>query len=610
MARQDIKLSRAPVTWEKLSAALNKVNDNFVEIYPFLGSVSSSFYIGTTAVSFNRASEPLTLTGVSITGNAATVTNGVYTSSRYNDPAWIQTLDAAKLSGSIVATNGVVTTGTYANPSWITSLDAAKLSGSIVATNGVVTTGTYADPAWITSLSGTKLTGLVTATNGVITTGSYANPAWITSLAGSKITNAVLDNQSYNNPSWITALAGAKITGTVPNATTAGTVTTAAQPAITSVGTLTGLTVSTAISADITGNAGTVTNGVYTSGTYNNPSWITGLAGSKISGDISGNSGGVNLVADDSSNSTRFVVFGSSSSGAQALNTDTGFTYNPNTETLTAATFSGALSGNASTATKLATARNINGVAFDGSAAITVTAAADTLTGTTLASGVTGSSLTSVGTLTGLTVSGSLTMSSTTASAVTSILARSNGSTTYQLTTQNGTSATTTGSELARIGLNVNGTGWDSYTVYTKGATAQTGSQVLYAANTAIATVDSTGLAVTGKVSATTNITNAGIDITSLNVISVGGTGTTQTLSSTKNINIIVNAAAGYSTTLNMPGSPTDGQICRISVHGNNCILVAGTGTLSGSYAGSVTAGTANFTFVYRSSNSTWYRIQ
>jgi hypothetical protein len=44
---------------------------------------------------------------------------------------------------------------------------------------------------------------------------------------------------------------------------------------------------------DVTGNAGTVTNGVYTTGTYSNPSWITSLDGSKISGNISGNSGTV-----------------------------------------------------------------------------------------------------------------------------------------------------------------------------------------------------------------------------------------------------------------------------------------------------------------------------
>jgi len=71
-----------------------------------------------------------------------------------------------------------------------------------------------------------------------------------------------------------------------------------------------------------------------------------------------------------------------------------------------AGTITAALTGNASTATTLETARTINGVSFNGSANITVTAAAGTLTGATLASGVTASSLTSVGTLTGLTVSG------------------------------------------------------------------------------------------------------------------------------------------------------------------------------------------------------------
>lgn len=59
----------------------------------------------------------------------------------------------------------------------------------------------------------------------------------------------------------------------------------------------------------------------------------------------------------------------------------------------------GEVTGNASTATALASAVAINGVDFDGSAAITVTAAAGTLTGGTLNSTVTASSLTSVGTI-------------------------------------------------------------------------------------------------------------------------------------------------------------------------------------------------------------------
>ena len=77
--------------------------------------------------------------------------------------------------------------------------------------------------------------------------------------------------------------------------------------------------------------------------------------------------------------------------------------------TVTATSFTGALTGNAATATKLASGNTINGVTFDGSAAITVTAAAGTLTGTTLNSTVTGSSLTSVGTLANLTVTGTIT---------------------------------------------------------------------------------------------------------------------------------------------------------------------------------------------------------
>lgn len=88
---------------------------------------------------------------------------------------------------------------------------------------------------------------------------------------------------------------------------------------------------------------------------------------------------------------------------AYAIKTGVGLVYVGDSLTVIG-TLTGTLTGNASTATVLQTARNINGVSFNGSADITVTAAAGTLTGSTLASGVTASSLTSVGTLTGLTM--------------------------------------------------------------------------------------------------------------------------------------------------------------------------------------------------------------
>ena len=52
-------------------------------------------------------------------------------------------------------------------------------------------------------------------------------------------------------------------------------------------------TFSSTISGSISGNAGTVTNGVYTSGSYADPTWITSLAGSKVSGNITGNAANV-----------------------------------------------------------------------------------------------------------------------------------------------------------------------------------------------------------------------------------------------------------------------------------------------------------------------------
>jgi hypothetical protein len=69
-------------------------------------------------------------------------------------------------------------------------------------------------------------------------------------------------------------------------------------------------------------------------------------------------------------------------------------------------TGSAASATTAQSAATLTTPRNINGVSFNGSSDITVTAAASTVTGNTLNSTVVNSNLTSVGTLTDLTVTG------------------------------------------------------------------------------------------------------------------------------------------------------------------------------------------------------------
>lgn len=46
------------------------------------------------------------------------------------------------------------------------------------------------------------------------------------------------------------------------------------------------------VTGNVSGNAGTVTNGVYTTGSYANPSWITSLASSKLTGQVAVANGG------------------------------------------------------------------------------------------------------------------------------------------------------------------------------------------------------------------------------------------------------------------------------------------------------------------------------
>lgn len=87
------------------------------------------------------------------------------------------------------------------------------------------------------------------------------------------------------------------------------------------------------------------------------------------------------------------------------LTGDVNSTGTSNFNIITATQFVGAtLTGNAGSATKLATARKINGVNFDGTTDINIDAPALTLTGNTLASNVTIASLTQLGTLINLSV--------------------------------------------------------------------------------------------------------------------------------------------------------------------------------------------------------------
>ena len=94
--------------------------------------------------------------------------------------------------------------------------------------------------------------------------------------------------------------------------------------------------------------------------------------GTTIDVSISGGGGGTSVastitVADESSDTTCFPIFATAATGDVEPKTGSNLAFNSSNGTLTATTFSGALTGNAGSATVLASSRNIGGVAFNGS---------------------------------------------------------------------------------------------------------------------------------------------------------------------------------------------------------------------------------------------------
>ncbi|MDD5210248.1 MAG: hypothetical protein PHV36_12730, partial [Elusimicrobiales bacterium] len=104
---------------------------------------------------------------ISILGNAASVSNGIYSNGSYSDPAWITSLATSKIDLSTVT---------------------AALSGRL--SNAATVSPALIDLSTVTAALGGKLDAgaqAASVANGVYTNGAYANPAWITSLDTSKI---------------------------------------------------------------------------------------------------------------------------------------------------------------------------------------------------------------------------------------------------------------------------------------------------------------------------------------------------------------------------------------------------------------------------------------
>lgn len=193
-------------------------------------------------------------------------------------------------------------TGTPLSPTASTGTSTTQIATTAFVNNTLSSGGSY----------GISITGnAATVTNGIYTSSVYDNPTWLTGLAGSKVSsipNSSLTNSSLTiNGTAISLGASGTVTaaaGTLTGATLASGVT---ASSLTSVGTLGSLTVTNTITGSVSGNAGSVTNGVYTVGAQT----IQGIKTfeSTIIGSISGSAARVSNGVYTNENATLSAVY-------------------------------------------------------------------------------------------------------------------------------------------------------------------------------------------------------------------------------------------------------------------------------------------------------------
>ncbi|TBH71542.1 hypothetical protein [Aquirufa antheringensis] len=327
---------------------------------------------------------------------AAGVSDGSITSAKIADATIVSAdiasnaaITNAQLANSslTLGTTNIALGGTATSLSGLSSVTATGFTGALT---GNATTATLADAA--TKLAATKnINGVAFDGSADITVTADANTLTGTSLASNVLNSSLTSVGTITSGIW---------SATTIDLSKGGTGATTATGALTNLGAEAIANKSTDLSVDANStdkypsvklikdyvdtrvasagvSDGTITSAKITDATI-------------VSADIAANAG---ITNGQLANSTTIL-------GATTMALGGTVTSVTGLESLSSTSFTGALTGNASTATKLATSRAINGVSFDGSADITIAADANTLTGTTLASSVVNSSLTSLGTIT------------------------------------------------------------------------------------------------------------------------------------------------------------------------------------------------------------------
>jgi len=362
-----------------------------------VGTLTSLAVSGTiTAANITANTGVFTGNGSALTAlNASNISTGTLDQSRLANASLTVNGTSIALGGSATVTataTGTLTIGT--------GLGGTSYNGStgVTITNTGVTSIVAGTNIAVSSATGAvtvSVTGTVpTATTaGTVTTAAQPNITSVGTLTSLAVTGNVnsgnVISSFFGSGAGLTNIPGGNVVGTVSNATsavTAGTVTTAAQPNITSVGTLTSLSVTGNIGgANLTGNH------------FGSGAALTNLPGANVVG-IVANAVYADIAGASGPSDTANTVINNAQPNITSVGTLVSLTSSGN---ITAANVSGNLSGNGFAIS------NLNGSNVSGTVPLATTATTAS-TATTAGTVTTNAqpNITSVGILSGLNVSG------------------------------------------------------------------------------------------------------------------------------------------------------------------------------------------------------------
>ena len=369
------------------------------------GGTSPITYNGSVAqtISYNTIGAPSTTGtgatgtwGISISGNAATVTNGLYSTGSYSNPSWLTSILGSIVSGAVAtATTATNVAGGATGSLLYQSGAGATTSLALGTTNYVLTAGASA-PQYVaqSTLSVGSATTSTTSTNlagGVAGAIPWQSAASTTGFTAAGTTGQVLTSNGTSVPTWTTPAGSVSVTDDTTTASTryplfaavtSGSITTEYVSStkyqfVPSTGILTatgfagsgaGLT-GTASSLSIGGNAATATSatsattatnlagGANGSVPYQTGSGATTFLAAGTNGYVmtlaagvptwAAASGGLSITDDTTTNATRYLTFTSATTGAISTEyvSSTKLKYNPSTGTLSSTNFVGNGSG-------------------------------------------------------------------------------------------------------------------------------------------------------------------------------------------------------------------------------------------------------------------------